>query len=88
MDSLESLSNEQADEIQTLRYRYLYKQILAARAKVFMLAGGKLTFDEEAKALYDAEVPTYDSSYFQNIIDEINKLSAWQRQCCRSMAGI
>ena len=74
LDALESLSEEKADEIQTLRYRFLYKQILAARTKVFMLAGGKLSFDEEAKALYDAEVPTYDSSYFQNIIEEINNL--------------
>jgi hypothetical protein len=74
LDRLESLSEEKADEIQTLRYRFLYKQILAARTKVFMLAGGKLSFDEEAKALYDVEVPTYDSSYFQNILDEIDVL--------------
>lgn len=74
LDMLESLSKEQADEIQTLRYRYLYKQILAARTKIFMLAGGKLFFDEEAKALYDAEVTSYDSSHYQSILDEIDKL--------------
>jgi len=74
LDTLESLGNEQADELQTLRYRFLYKQILAARTKVFMLAGGKLSFDEEAKALYDVEVPAYDSAYFQRIVDEISKL--------------
>lgn len=74
LDTLESLSKEQADEIQTLRYRYLYKQILAVRAKIFMLAGGKLSFDEEAKALYDVEVPSYDSSHFQSILNGIDKL--------------
>jgi len=74
LDTLESLSKEQADEIQTLRYRFLYKQILAVRTKVFQLAGGKLSFDEEAKALYDAEVPTNESLQFQNIVDEISKL--------------
>ena len=74
LDTLENLSKEQADEIQTLRYRYLYKQILAARTKIFMLAGGRLSFDEEAKALYDAEVPSYDSTHYQSILDEINKL--------------
>jgi hypothetical protein len=74
LDTLESLSKEQADEIETLRYRFLYKQILAVRTKTFQLAGGKLSFDEEAKALYDAEVPTYESLHFQNIIDEISKL--------------
>jgi len=74
LDTLESLSKEQADEIQTLRYRFLYKQILAVRTKVFQLAGGKLSFDEEAKALYDVEVPTNESVHFQNIVDEISKL--------------
>lgn len=74
LDTLESLSDQQADELQTLRYKFLYKQILAARTKIFMLAGGKLTFDEEAKALYDVQVPKHDSAYFQNIIDEIDKL--------------
>jgi hypothetical protein len=74
LDMLESLSKEQTNEIQTLRYRYLYKQILAVRTKIFMLAGGKLSFDAEAKALYDIEVPTYDSSHFQAIINEIDKL--------------
>jgi hypothetical protein len=74
LDSLENLSEKKADEILTLRYRFLYKQILAARTKVFMLAGGKLSFDEEAKALYDAEVPSHDSSYFQSMINEIDKM--------------
>ena len=74
LDTLEALSSEQANELQTLRYRFLYKQILAARTKVFMLAGGKLSFDEEAKALYDAEPPTRDSSYFQRIINEIDNM--------------
>jgi hypothetical protein len=74
LDSLESLSQERANEIQTLRYRYLYKQILSARTRVFVLAGGKLSFDEEAKALYDTEVPAHDSSYFQIILDKIDVL--------------
>lgn len=74
LDTLESLSNQQANELQILRYRFLYKQILAARTKIFMLAGGNLSFDEEAKALYDVEVPKHDSTYFQNALDEINSL--------------
>lgn len=74
LDELEGLSNQKADEILTLRYRFLYKQILAARTKIFMLAGGKLSFDEEAKALYDVDVPRYDSSFFESIINEIDGL--------------
>ena len=73
LDNLDSLSNFAADEIQTLRYTYLYKQLLAVRTKLFMLAGGRLTFDQEAKALYDTDVPSYSNEHFQEIINELNK---------------
>jgi hypothetical protein len=39
-----------------------------------MLAGGSLTFDQEAKALYDVEVPSYPEEHFQNIIDTLDKI--------------
>src|SRR5262249_49788660 len=46
-------------ELVELRFEYLTKQVGALRAKVSMLEGKKLTFDEESKALYDAEAPTH-----------------------------
>ncbi len=73
LDKLDSLSSYDANEIQTLRFTYLYKQLLAVRTKLFMIAGGTLTFDEEAKALYDAEVPHFSDEHFQKIIDELDK---------------
>jgi len=72
LDSLEGLSKLQANEIETLRYKYLYKQLLAVRTKIFMLAGGKLSFDEESKALYDAVAPEYSEEHFQSIIKELD----------------
>jgi ElaB/YqjD/DUF883 family membrane-anchored ribosome-binding protein len=74
LDSLESISNEKASDIQVLRYKYLYKQLLAVKTKLFMIAGGKLSFDEETKALYDAEAPHYDNTHFQKILDQLNKI--------------
>ncbi len=74
LDKLDNLSSYSASEIQTLRFTYLYKQLLAVRTKLFMLAGGSLTFDQEAKALYDVEVPSYPEEHFQNIIDTLDKI--------------
>lgn len=74
LDSLENLRNERASDIQVLRYKYLYKQLLAVKAKLFMIAGGKLSFDEETKALYDAEAPHFNSEHFQRILDQLDKI--------------
>ena len=36
-----------------------------------MLAGKKLSFDEESKALYDAVAPALDAAHFQRILDRL-----------------
>ena len=62
-----------ADEMERLRHQYLLKQIGAMAARVRMLAGERLTFDEEAKALYDVTVPTNPESHFQSVLDTLEK---------------
>ncbi|MDO8549821.1 MAG: hypothetical protein Q7S39_06700, partial [Ignavibacteria bacterium] len=74
LNELESLSDYDATELETLRYRYLYKQILAAKTKLFMISGGKLSFDEESKALYDAVSPSYPEEHYKEILDKLDKL--------------
>lgn len=74
LNELESLGEYKADELETLRFRYLYKQLLACKTKIFMLNGVTLPFDEETKALYDASAPTYNDEYFQSAISELNKI--------------
>jgi hypothetical protein len=74
LNELESLSEYKADKLETLRYRYLYKQLLACKTKIFMLNGVLLSFDEETKALYDASAPTHTDEYFQTAIAELDKL--------------
>jgi hypothetical protein len=73
LDSLDGLSKLKSDDMLTLRYRYLYKQLLAVQGKLFMLAGGKFSFDEEAKVLYDAKPPVYNEDHFKAILNELNK---------------
>lgn len=49
------------------------KQILAAITKVEMMQGKELSFDEEAKLLYDAEPPHYKLEYFDSLLKSIDK---------------
>ncbi|MBE0551698.1 MAG: hypothetical protein IH619_04890 [Ignavibacterium sp.] len=74
LNELESLSEYKADELETLRFRYLYKQLLACKTKIFMLNGVLLPFDEETKALYDASAPTHNDEFFQSAISELDKI--------------
>ena len=47
------------DEMARLRQQYLERQLSALSARVRILKGERLTFDDESKALYDAVAPTY-----------------------------
>jgi hypothetical protein len=61
------------DELAALRRDYLQRQLEALRARVRMLEGAKLTFDQESKALYDAVAPSHPDSYFEGLIKEIDR---------------
>ncbi len=74
LNELESLGEYKADELETLRFRYLYKQLLACKTKIFMLNGVLLPFDEETKALYDASAPIHNDEFFQSAIAELDKI--------------
>ena len=74
LNELESLGEYKADELETLRFRYLYKQLLACKTKIFMLNGVLLPFDGETKALYDVSAPTHSDEFFQSAISELDKI--------------
>jgi hypothetical protein len=59
------------DEMLKLRREYLQKQISALAARVRMLKGEKLKFDDESRALYDAVAPTYPDSHFGQILAQL-----------------
>ena len=62
-----------ADEMSKLRWQYLDRQLSALAARVRMLKGERLSFDEESKALYDAVAPTLPESHFQKLLDALEK---------------
>jgi hypothetical protein len=72
---LEALGQQAAgrDELSRLRHKYLTRQLQALRARVAMLQGQKLTFDEESKALYDAVAPTHTEKDFEPILAELDE---------------
>jgi hypothetical protein len=59
------------DEMLKLRREYLQKQISALAARVRMLKGEKLKFDDESRALCDAVAPTFPDSHFIQIIGQL-----------------
>jgi len=61
------------DEMSRLRWQYLDRQLSALEARIRILKGARLSFDEESKALYDAIAPTYPPSRFQQILDTLEK---------------
>jgi len=64
------------DEMERLRLEYLKKQLSALQARVRILHGERLKFDEESQALYDAVAPRFPETHFQEILTRLEpKLS-------------
>jgi hypothetical protein len=62
------------DPLLLLRHQYLTRQLDALRARVAMLGGRTLTFDEESKALYDAVAPHHDAAEFDRVLAQLEQL--------------
>jgi hypothetical protein len=74
IEQLRKLRVSTAEEIIRLRHQYLTRQLESLVARVEMLKGVKLTFDQESKALYDAVAPTYPESHFQQVLSRLEPL--------------
>ena len=61
------------DELLALRHEYLARQLRAVDARLRMLQGERLAFDEESRALYDAVAPTKPASVFEEILQQIER---------------
>jgi len=64
-------SSMPADGMERLRRAYLTKQLSALQARVRILKGEHLKFDEESHALYDAVAPKFPESHFQEILAKL-----------------
>lgn len=73
-DELHDRTVSAADPMNLLRHNYLEKQLAAVQARVEMLQGRKMTFDEESAALYDAVAPQFPESWFQETLNVVDAL--------------
>jgi hypothetical protein len=60
-------------EMERLRLQYLQRQVASLGARVRILRGERMTFDQESKALYDAVAPALSESHFQEILDRLEQ---------------
>ena len=58
-------------ELWSLRRQYLARQLASLRARVSMLNGKRMSFDEESLALYDAVAPSKPVSEFEAVLKQI-----------------
>lgn len=61
----------QRDDMLRLRHTYLVRQLEALIARVSILQGLTLSFDEEAKALYDADAPSWPEEHFRVLVEQL-----------------
>ena len=73
-NELDLLSEYKATELETLRYRYLYKQLLAVKAKIAVLNGTEFPFDLESKEFYDATDTAQKVEEFDKVLVELDKI--------------
>src|SRR6476659_4572537 len=59
---------QEGDELDRLRHAYLLRQLQSMVARIDLVSGKKMTFDQESKALYDAVAPAYGAAHFQQIL--------------------
>ncbi len=61
------------DELVALRNQYLERQLASMRARISMLSGKTLRFDEESRLLYDAVAPSHPDTYFAGTLAELDR---------------
>jgi hypothetical protein len=63
-----------AEDIVRRRIQGLDKRLIALQARIDMVSGETLPFDEESRLLFDAVAPDHDAEHFEGILEEIDAL--------------
>ena len=62
-----------ADDLERLRHEFVTRQLASLRARVTMLNGTRMRFDQESNALYDVVAPRHDEEEYARILAELDK---------------
>lgn len=72
--SLGEAAPKGADEMTTLRHRFLRRQLEALIARAHLMKGDTLSFDAESQALYDVVAPPVDEAMLQRALARLDAL--------------
>ena len=74
LDSLRAVQLSDTTQLVALRKTYLARQLESLVARLDMLEGAKLGFDEESLALYGVAAPQGDEAHFQMVVSRLDTL--------------
>lgn len=74
LSMLHSMDTSRLSTIERLRHASMSKQLLAVKAKIFLLSGGMLSFDEESQQMYDAVAPMYSEDHYRKLLENLGML--------------
>jgi hypothetical protein len=71
LDRLGEISVNDEEDMLAVRHRHLTRQVQALGARVQIVAGRQLQFDDESYALYDAVAPTHSEDHFRSLAADL-----------------
>ena len=72
-EALLSLAPAFDDDLGVARHLFMRKSLVSLIARVDLLSGLPLTFDQESAALYDAVAPTHSAEHFQGVLGRLEE---------------
>ena len=72
LNELAAVAPPADDTLGLPRHVHLLRSFEALIARIDLLTGGQMSFDQEALALYDAEPPSFSEEHFQQILDQLD----------------
>lgn len=63
-----------ADDLVRRRVAGLEKRLIALRARIDIVSGVPMPFDEETRLVYDAVAPDYDAAHFESVLTRLDAL--------------
>ncbi|WP_246164121.1 hypothetical protein, partial [Xanthovirga aplysinae] len=74
LDQMKRLRTPVSSGIERQRFNFLIKQIRALKAQLALRNGERMSFEEEAKSLYDANPPVNNRTHFEKILAQLEVL--------------
>jgi hypothetical protein len=71
---LDAVDSERLGDIERRRLRFLRAHIVSAKARIELVGGKVLSFDEESRALYDVVAPQCDVDSLEAVLGELERM--------------